>query len=117
MKFVLLLSVLLVSGCQSIIDNSQKLSNQAIDSVDTNEYVDESNLWNYIANHQELLIEDHPRVLEHIDWLKQHPDYLTQISERAQPYLYLVVSEVEKEGLPIEIALLPIIESDYYPFS
>ena len=44
-------------------------------------------------------------------------NYLTRISERAQPYLYLVVSEVEKEGLPIEIALLPIIESDYYPFS
>ena len=117
MKFVLLLSVLLVSGCQSIIDNSQKLSNQVTNSADSIEYVDESNLWNYIASHQELLIEDHPRVLEFIDWYKKHPDYLTRISERAQPYLYLVVSEVEKEGLPIEIALLPIIESDYYPFS
>jgi len=116
-KFVLLLSVLLVSGCQSIIDNSQKLGNQATYSADSIEYVDESNLWDYIASHQELLIEDHPRVLKFIDWYKKHPDYLTRISERAQPYLYLVVSEVEKEGLPIEIALLPIIESDYYPFS
>ena len=77
MKFVLLLSVLLVSGCQSIIDNSQKLSNQATNSAESIEYVDESNLWSYIASHQELLVEDHPRVLEHIDWLKQHPDYLT----------------------------------------
>jgi len=109
--------VLLVSGCQSIIDNSQKLGNQATNSADSIEYVDESNLWDYIASHQELLIEDHPRVLKFIDWYKKHPDYLTRISERAQPYLYLVVSEVEKEGLPIEIALLPIIESDYYPFS
>jgi len=116
-KFVLILSVLLVSGCQSIIDNSQKLSNQVIDLDESIEYVDESNLWNYIASHQEIHIEDHPRILEHIDWFKQHPDYLTRISERAQPYLYLVVSEVEKEGLPIEIALLPIVESDYYPFS
>ena len=117
MKFVLLLSVLLVFGCQSIIDNSQKLSNQVTNSADSIEYVDESNLWDYIASHQELLIEDHPRVLEFIDWYKKHPDYLARISERAQPYLYLVVSEVEKEGLPIEIALLPIVESDYYPFS
>ena len=117
MKFVLLLSVLLLSACQSIIDNSQKLGNQTIDLADSIEYVDESNLWDYIASHQELLIEDHPRVLKFIDWYKKHPDYLTRISERAQPYLYLVVSEVEKEGLPIEIALLPIIESDYYPFS
>ena len=39
------------------------------------------------------------------------------MSKRAQPFLYLVVSEVENERLPIEIALLPIVESDYYPFS
>ena len=109
--------MLLLSACQSIIDNSQKLSNKAIDSAENIEYVDESNLWNYIASHQELVIENHPRILEQIDWYQKHPDYLTRISKRAQPYLYLVVSEVEKEGLPIEIALLPIVESDYYPFS
>ena len=109
MKFVLLLTLLLVSGCQSIIDNSQKIGSQATNSADSFEYVDESNLWNYIASHQELLIEDHPRVLEFINWYKKHPEHLTRISERAQPYLYLIVSEVEKEGLPIEIALLPII--------
>ena len=28
-----------------------------------------------------------------------------------------MVSEIQKQGLPIEIALLPIVESDYYPFS
>ena len=66
--------MLLVSGCQSIVDNSQKLGNQAIDSADSIEYVDESNLWDYIASHQELRIEDHPRVLEFIDWYKKHPD-------------------------------------------
>ena len=109
--------MLLLSACQSIIDNSQKLSNKAIDSAENIEYVDESNLWNYIASHQELRIEDHPRVLEFIDWYQKHPEYLTRISKRAQPYLYLVVSEIEKEGLPIEIALLPIVESDYYPFA
>ena len=109
--------MLLLSACQSIIDNSQKLSNKAIDSAENIEYVDESNLWSYIASHQELRIEDHPRVLEFIDWYQKHPEYLTRISKRAQPYLYLVVSEIEKEGLPIEIALLPIVESDYYPFA
>ena len=109
--------MLLLSACQSIIDNSQKLSNKAIDSAENIEYVDESNLWSYIASHQELPIEDHPRVLEFIDWYQKHPEYLTRISKRAQPYLFLVVSEIEKEGLPIEIALLPIVESDYYPFA
>ncbi len=107
--------MLLLSACQNIIDNSQKLGNEVVNSTGSTEYVDESNLWNYIASHQELVIENHPRILEQIDWYQKHPDYLTRISKRAQPYLYLVVSEVEKEGLPIEIALLPIVESDYYP--
>ena len=68
--------MLLLFASQSIIDNSQKLSNKAIDSAENIEYVDESNLWNYIASHQELHIEDHPRVLEFIDWYQKHPEYL-----------------------------------------
>ena len=98
--------MLLLSACQNIIDNSQKLGNEVVNSTGSTEYFDESNLWNYIASHQELVIENHPRILEQIDWYQKHPDYLTRISKRAQPYLYLVVSEVEKEGLPIEIAPL-----------
>ena len=57
-----------------------------------------------------------PEIQSHIDWITQRPDYLASISKRAEPFLYLVVSEVEKEQMPIEIALLPIVESDYYPF-
>jgi membrane-bound lytic murein transglycosylase D len=53
----------------------------------------------------------------HIKWFKDNPDHLTRVTKRAGPYLHLVVREVEKAGLPIELALLPIIESAYYPFS
>ena len=62
-------------------------------------------------------VVENPRIQSHIDWITQRPDYLASISKRAEPFLYLVVSEVKKEGIPIEIALLPIVESDYYPFS
>nr|pir tributyltin chloride resistant protein - Alteromonas sp. (strain M-1) [Alteromonas sp.] len=46
-----------------------------------------------------------------------HGIYLTQItwmkSARAEPYLYYIVTEVEKRNLPIELALMPLIESDF----
>ncbi|MGB0753880.1 MAG: LysM peptidoglycan-binding domain-containing protein [Candidatus Pseudothioglobus sp.] len=87
------------------------------DNLDAINYSDDSDLWRVIADRQEIIVDNNPRIQSHIDWISQRPDYLASISKRAEPFLYLVVSEVEKEEVPIEIALLPIVESDYYPFS
>jgi len=116
-RVFLLTLVLILSGCQSGLDNVNNLSHLIDVSQPTKIYKDESNLWHYIANHQSLVGQNQQRVDEHIAWFMKHPDYLERVSRRAQPYLHLVVSEVEKEGLPIEIALLPIVESAYYPFA
>ena len=78
---------------------------------------EDKDLWKVIANQQEIRVDDNSRVQSHINWITKRQEYLASISKRAQPFLYLVVSEVESERLPIEIALLPIVESDYYPFS
>lgn len=43
------------------------------------------------------------------------PQYLNRIFERGSRYLYHVVEEIEKRGMPMEIALLPMIESAYNP--
>ncbi len=77
----------------------------------------EKDLWRYIVNRSRLSATNDKQLYWHIDWFKKHPDYLTRITKRADPYLYLVVQEVERAGLPLEIALLPIVESAYYPFS
>ena len=77
----------------------------------------EKDLWRYIINRATLKPTNQKQLYWHIDWFKKHPDYLTRITKRANPYLYLVVQEVERAGLPLEIALLPIVESAYYPFS
>ena len=106
-----------LSACQSVFDNVKTSRDVALEAVNEEIFLDQSNLWSYIANQQKLEINNNPRIQQQLGWFKKHPDYLTRISERAQPYLYLVVQEIEKEGLPIEIALLPIVESGYYPFS
>ncbi|MEE4278569.1 MAG: LysM peptidoglycan-binding domain-containing protein [Halieaceae bacterium] len=45
------------------------------------------------------------------------PRYLELIAPRAQRYLYYLVEEVESRGLPIELALLPMVESALNPFA
>ena len=59
------------------------------------------------ANHQ------YDRVNKHIIWYTQHTDYLQQVSERAQPYLFHIVESLSQQQLPAELALLPIVESAY----
>lgn len=50
-----------------------------------------------------------------IDWFEGHPKLMEQVSERAAPFIYEIVNEIEKRGLPMELALLPVIESAYRP--
>ena len=116
MRSLLLIIVLVLSGCQSLVGNNNLAIFEA-DNLDAINYSDDSDLWRVIADRQEITLENNPRIQSHIDWISQRPDYLASISKRAEPFLYLVVSELEKEELPTEIALLPIVESDYYPFS
>jgi len=114
---LLLIIFLVLSGCQSLVDNNQKLAVFNSKSIDSSQFTEDFDLWRSIANQQELKVDINGRIQNHIDWISQRPKYLSEISNRAEPFLYLVVSEVQKENMPIEIALLPIVESDYYPFS
>lgn len=57
-----------------------------------------------------------PEVQKQIQWLKAHPGYLDQLS-LSEPYMFHIVNEIRKKGLPGELALLPLIESAFDPFS
>jgi membrane-bound lytic murein transglycosylase D len=43
--------------------------------------------------------------------------YLPVVADRASLYLYYIVEEVDKRGIPMEIALLPLVESTLDPFA
>lgn len=76
-----------------------------------------NDLWKYISKRQELPFAYHPSVRRQMRWFEKNPRYLTRVTKRAEPYLYLIVKEIKKMGLPLELAFVPIIESGFYPFS
>lgn len=45
------------------------------------------------------------------------PEQFKKMIERGRPYLYYMVNEVERRGMPLEIALLPMIESAFNPYA
>jgi len=74
-----------------------------------------TSLWQRIRNGFGLPDIATPLVREQEEWFANRPDYLKRTVERSSRYLYHIVEEVEKRGMPSEIALLPIIESAYNP--
>jgi len=48
-------------------------------------------------------------------WYASRPDYVQRMTERGGRYLFHIVDEVNKRGLPTELALLPFIESAFNP--
>jgi membrane-bound lytic murein transglycosylase D len=58
-----------------------------------------------------------PAIDQQLAWFQHNPDYLARTFQRAQRYLYHIVTEVEARGMPLEFALLPVVESAYEPFA
>jgi membrane-bound lytic murein transglycosylase D len=47
----------------------------------------------------------------------KHPKDLARTLQRSEPFLFYIVEEAEKRGIPMEIALLPVVESAFNPFA
>ena len=60
---------------------------------------------------------DEDESLQWAQWYADHPDYMARIFKRAQPWIFYIAEELERRGMPGEIALLPIVESAYDPFA
>ncbi len=74
-----------------------------------------ANLWQRIRTGFRLPDRNGPLVQEGEQWYSSRPDYVARMVERGSRFLYYVVEEVERRGMPAEIALLPMIESAYNP--
>jgi len=74
-------------------------------------------IWQRIRSGMTLENNQHKRTTAQTNWYAKHPGYINRTIERAQPYLHLIIEEVEKRGLPTELVLLPIVESAFQPFA
>jgi membrane-bound lytic murein transglycosylase D len=54
-------------------------------------------------------------VQEREQWYANRPDYIERMTARSSKYLYHIVEEIERRGMPTELALLPFIESAFNP--
>lgn len=79
--------------------------------------IDQNNIWPRIRSQLTFDIPNQKRLVSQRNWYVKHPSYLKRVAKRAEPFLYYIVQELEKNDMPIELAFLPIVESAFDPFA
>ena len=79
---------------------------------------EQSNIWPQMKKKCSLNShKSHPDIDKFVRRYTLYPTHIQQIAYRATPYLHYIFLEVDKRGMPAEIALLPMIESAFDPFA
>ena len=74
-------------------------------------------IWPRINNGYQMKQRPSRRIRNYETWYSKRPEYFQRMLERSEKYLFYVVGEVQKRNMPMEIALLPMIESAYNPIA
>jgi len=74
-------------------------------------------LWQRIQFQLTFNVPQTRPIVEQRNYYSSHQAYLDRVAGRAQPFLYYIVQELEKRQMPLELALLPIVESAFDPFA
>lgn len=70
--------------------------------------------WDALNNRKQFQPDlANPRIQKQIQRYLSEPDYISLVMQRAEPFLYHILQSLEKENMPAELVLLPVIESAY----
>ena len=95
----------------------QALEMPQIGPIQEEDVIEKSdNLW--VRLQTQFQLEAHyknPAVDEELTAYIYNQAYFDRITERAEPFLFWIVTEIERRNLPMELALIPIVESTFNP--
>jgi len=74
-----------------------------------------ADIWERIRRGFAMPDLDNDLVRDREQWYASRPDYIQRMTERSERYLFHIVEEVERRNMPMELALLPFIESAFNP--
>lgn len=77
------------------------------------EQKEHNTLWERMLSLYALPEIDNARIDREVNFYLKNPEYLSRIQERAEPYLYFILNELEAKNIPGELALLPVVESAF----
>jgi len=97
--------------------NSMTAVTQGSSETPDNDPAAVTDLWERMRAGFDLPSADPDTVRAYIDEYVKHPHLFAQILQRGEPYLFHILNRLEQDGMPAELALLPIVESSFDPFA
>lgn len=98
------------------VNSQRRVTTVSIPAPQEEEVLPVTDMWERIRQGLQLTdYYDHETVLARLDDYAGNQRFFDVVTERASPFLYTIVELLEADGLPLELALLPVIESTYDP--
>lgn len=101
------------NGLENVVNQELRLLRNTLETEPG-----QRNLVDEIRKHFKLDLDiDNKRIQSQLKWYVNNPNYLDRTFKRSARYLHHVFNEVKARNLPMELALLPFVESAYDPFA
>ncbi len=71
--------------------------------------------WEFVRRSTRMQLPDHKKIAYYRKQYRQEAPWISLILHRADPFIGYVVEKLDQQYLPVELALLPAIESGYRP--
>ncbi len=129
---MILFSSVLLAGCQSSLQTKAPSQQQAQKMFSTNQKTDgiakpddtanwkisptaQQDLWGHIRDELKMEVPDNSRVNEQQSYYLKHKSHIQNVISRAEPYIYWIVEQLDNRHMPMELVLLPVVESAFDP--
>jgi len=118
-RLFLTLIVITLTGCASTKSDNPYGVNKTYSAAETSRTIDLTHpprdMWDRIQRGFAIPNLNTELTVHWTNYYASHPESVLLMTQRASKYLYHIVDELERRGLPSELALLPFVESAYDP--
>lgn len=120
LRLFILLIVAVLAGCATNTpENPYASSKKSYSAAETSRTIDLTHpprdMWDRVRRGFAIPNLDNDLTERWTNYYASHPESVLLMSKRAGKYLYHIVDELDRRGLPTELALLPFVESAYNP--
>jgi membrane-bound lytic murein transglycosylase D len=81
--------------------------------INTAKLIQSKTVWDRLLSLYALPKINNARIEKEVQRYLKNPEFLLTVQQRAEPYLYFILDEIEAKKIPGELALLPIVESAF----
>lgn len=119
LRLFILSVVVALAGCATQSDRDAYHPRHAYTAAETSRTIDLTHpprdMWDRIRRGFAIPNLDNELAEQWTQYYASRPESVLIMSQRAGKYLYHIVDELDRRGLPTELALLPFVESAYNP--